>query len=133
MTTIPRGILPRRYLLAGGLLLLCVLATATTIAQAKREVGVTAQKYRFVISGSERAEIRVSQDDLVHVTLTSDDIPHSFTLPDYRIQKRVEPGRSVTFEFRAERAGRFEFFCSLTNDRCREQGMNGVLIVTPKS
>lgn len=133
MTTIPRGTLPGRHLLVGALLLACVLGTATAIAQAKREFGVTAQKYRFVITGSERAEIRVTQDDLVHVTLTSDDIPHSFTLPDYRIQKRVEPGRDVTFEFRAEKVGRFEFYCSLTNDRCREQGMTGVLIVTPKS
>lgn len=133
MTAIPRRSLPDRYLLLGALLVMGVLATATAIAQAKREVGVSAQKYRFVIAGSDRAEIRVTQDDLVHVTLTSDDIPHSFTLPDYRIQKRVEPGRDVTFEFRAEKAGRFEFYCSLTNDRCREQGMTGVLIVTPKS
>jgi heme/copper-type cytochrome/quinol oxidase subunit 2 len=93
---------------------------------------VTARKYEFRIAGAERAEIQVSQNDLVRITLVSEDIPHSFTLPDYRIQKRVEPGREVVFEFRAEQAGRFEFYCSMTADRCREQGMVGTLIVSPR-
>ena len=53
-------------------------------------------------------------------------------LPEYRIQKRVEPGRDVPFEFRAEKVGRFEFYCSLTNDSCRERGMVGTLIVVAR-
>jgi len=120
------------HLSIGAVLLTVVVATAGVIAQAKRDVSVTAVKYQFKVSGSNRAEIQVAHDDLVRITLTSDDIPHSFTLPDYRIQKRVEPGREVTFEFRAEKVGRFEFHCSLTNDNCRERGMVGVLIVSPK-
>jgi heme/copper-type cytochrome/quinol oxidase subunit 2 len=123
---------PKVSLYIGAVLLTAVVATTGVIAQAKRDIGVTAAKYQFKVSGSNRAEIQVAQDDLVRITLTSDDIPHSFTLPDYRIQKRVEPGREVTFEFRAEKAGRFEFHCSLTNDNCRERGMVGVLIVSPK-
>jgi heme/copper-type cytochrome/quinol oxidase subunit 2 len=102
------------------------------MAQARRDFEVSARKFRFTISGTDAPEIRVSQDDLVRITLASEDIPHSFTLPDYRIQKRVEPGRAVTFEFRAERAGRFDFHCSLTNDNCREQGMSGTLIVVAR-
>jgi cytochrome c oxidase subunit 2 len=109
-----------------------VVTTAGVLAQTKRDIGVTAVKHQFKVSGSNRAEINVAQDDLVRITLTSEDVPHSFTLPDYRIQKRVEPGRDVTFEFRAEKAGRFEFHCSMTADNCREHGMVGVLIVTPR-
>lgn len=122
----------RRYLLVGAVLLAAVVATAGVVAQAKRDIGVTAVKHQFKVSGSNRAEINVAQDDLVRITLTSEDVPHSFTLPDYRIQKRVEPGREVTFEFRAEKPGRFEFYCSLTTDNCRERGMVGVLIVAPR-
>lgn len=114
------------------LALACAVTAVGLLAQTKREVGVTAVKYSFRIAGSERAEIRVAQDDLVRITLTSDDIPHSFTLPEYRIQKRVEPGREVTFEFRAEKAGRFEFHCSMSADNCRDRGMVGTLIVTPR-
>lgn len=122
----------RQYLLVGAVLLAAVVTTAGVVAQAKRDIGVTAAKHQFKVSGSNRAEISVAQDDLVRITLTSEDVPHSFTLPDYRIQKRVEPGREVTFEFRAEKPGRFEFHCSMTADNCRERGMVGVLIVTPR-
>jgi cytochrome c oxidase subunit II len=123
----------KMHLSVGVVLLAAVVATTGVVAQAKRDIGVTAMKHQFKVSGSNRAEIQVVQDDLVRITLTSEDIPHSFTLPDYRIQKRVEPGREVTFEFRAEKTGRFEFHCSMTADNCRERGMVGVLIVSPKS
>lgn len=111
---------------------LAVVCSVGVLAQARRDFEVSAKTYRFTISGTDAPEIRVSQDDLVRITLSSEDIPHSFTLPDYRIQKRVEPGRPVTFEFRAERAGRFDFHCSLTNDNCRERGMAGTLIVVAR-
>lgn len=122
----------RRNVLVGAVLLAAVIATAGVLAQTKRDIGVTAVKHQFKVSGSNRAEINVVQDDLVRITLTSEDVPHSFTLPDYRIQKRVEPGREVTFEFRAEKPGRFEFHCSMTADNCRQHGMVGVLIVAPR-
>jgi heme/copper-type cytochrome/quinol oxidase subunit 2 len=116
----------------GVVLIVCVTSAVALGAQAKRDFEVGARKFRFTVSGTDAQEIRVTQDDLVRVTLSAGDVPHSFTLPEYRIQKRVEPGRDVTFEFRAEKAGRFEFFCSLTNDSCRERGMVGALIVAAR-
>ena len=120
-------------LVVGVCLALVVTSIAAAVAQSKRDVAMSAKKYTFTISGADKAELKVDQDDLVRITLTSEDIPHSFTLPEYRIQKRVEPGKDVSFEFRADRPGRFDFYCSLTNDRCRERGMVGSLIVTPRS
>ncbi|MSO49654.1 MAG: hypothetical protein EXQ49_07095 [Acidobacteria bacterium] len=116
----------------GAALLLCVAAGVGVVAQTKRDFNVSAKKFRFTVSGTDAQEIKVSQDDLVRITLEAEDIPHSFTLPDYRIQKRVEPGHEVMFEFRAEKAGRFEFHCSMTNDSCRERGMVGALIVVAR-
>lgn len=121
-----------RILVAGSLLLTCVVTALGLSAQTKRDVAVTAVKHEFRVAGNNAPEIHVTQDDLVRITLTSGDIPHSFTMPEYRIQKRVEPGREVTFEFRAEKPGRFEFFCSLTNDNCRERGMVGTMVVSPR-
>ena len=120
------------HLMLGVALTICVAGAVGLMAQTKRDFDVSARKFRFTVSGTDAQEIRVTQDDLVKVTLSSLDVPHSFTLPEYRIQKRVEPGRDVTFEFRAERAGRFEFHCSLTNDSCRERGMVGALIVVAR-
>ena len=116
----------------GLFLALCVAGAAGVIAQTKRDFVVSARKFRFTVSGTDAQEIRVTQDDLVKITLSAGDVPHSFTLPEYRIQKRVEPGRDVQFEFRAEKVGRFEFYCSLTNDNCREHGMVGALIVVAR-
>ena len=56
------------------------------LAQEGREarLSVSAHKYAFA-----PALLEVQQDDLVRVTLTSSDIPHSFTIDKYRIAKRV--------------------------------------------
>jgi nitrous-oxide reductase len=77
------------------------------------------------------ARIEVQQGDLVKIELRTHDIAHSLTIDDYRIAKRVGPGQPVTFEFRAERAGTFPFYCDLkSEDGCRK--MRGVLVVEPR-
>lgn len=92
----------------------------------ERNFSVAAHKYAFA-----PATIEVNQDDLVRVTLTSADIPHSFTIDKYRIAKRVEAGKSVVFEFRADQPGRFPIYCNLAIDeKCKE--MKGELVVRGK-
>ena len=63
------------------------------------------------------------------ITFTASDIAHSFTIDNpYRIAKRAGSGQTVTFEFRADQAGTFAFYCNLTQDeRCRQ--MKGELVV----
>ena len=125
----------RAFSVISSLLGLAVAGGVTLVAQhARREVSVTAVKYTFRVSGSNGSEIRVKQDDLVKITVSvpGDDIPHSFTINEYRINKRVEPGKPVTFEFRADRTGEFEIYCNLTvDDRCIKE-MKGRLIVEGK-
>jgi heme/copper-type cytochrome/quinol oxidase subunit 2 len=75
--------------------------------------------------------IEVMQDDLVKLTLRSEDIAHSFTIDEYRIAKRVPAGGSTTFEFQADRAGTFPFYCALTNDGGHRM-MHGQLVVRAK-
>ena len=86
---------------------------------------VRAHRYAF-----EPARIEVNQDDLVKIELRTDDIAHSLTIDDYRIAKRVGPGQPVTFEFRAERAGTFPFYCNLQNE-AGSRKMRGELVVKP--
>ena len=91
-----------------------------------RPFAITARRYRF-----EPARIEVVQDDVVRIELRADDIAHSWTVDDYRIAKRVNPGQPVTFEFRADKAGAFPFYCNLqTEDGCRQ--MHGELVVKPR-
>lgn len=101
-------------------------------SQAKRDFDVSARRYAFSVGDSETPDIRVAEGDLVHITFSASDIAHSFTVDDYRINKRAEPGRAVTFDFRADKAGTFEIYCSLSLDsRCRKETV-GRLIVAPK-
>ena len=89
----------------------------------RREFTITARDYRFVPD-----RIEVSQDDLVKITFRSEERPHSFVIDAYRIVKRAGGGQTVTFEFRADQAGTFSFYCNLTSDPgCRD--MQGTLTV----
>lgn len=100
-----------------------VRAAALASAQPIRDVGVSGAQYAF-----SPARIEVQQGDVVKVTFTAADIPHSFTIDSYRIAKRAGAGQSVTFEFRADQAGEHTFYCNLTQDeKCRN--MKGTLAV----
>ena len=77
------------------------------------------------------ARVEVSQDDLVKLTVRSEDVAHSFSIDEYRIVKRVPAGGSTTFEFRADRAGTFRFYCNLTSEAGHHQ-MAGELVVRPR-
>jgi heme/copper-type cytochrome/quinol oxidase subunit 2 len=108
--------------------LVLVLVALTLLARAQeggeRKFTVSAHKYAF-----SPARLDVRQDDLVRITFSTDDIPHSFTIDKYRIAKRVEPGKPIVFEFRADQPGRFPIYCNLAaDDGCRK--MIGELIVT---
>lgn len=73
----------------------------------------------------------VSQDDLVTVTIRSEDIAYSFAIDEYRIVRRVPPGGMTTFEFRADRPGTFRFYSNLTSDDGHAE-MQGELVVRPR-
>jgi heme/copper-type cytochrome/quinol oxidase subunit 2 len=89
----------------------------------RREFTIVAKDFRFT-----PARIEVTQDDLVKLTVRSEDIAHSFTIDEYRIVKRVPAGGSTTFEFRADRAGTFPFYCNLTS-QAGHQMMHGEMVV----
>jgi heme/copper-type cytochrome/quinol oxidase subunit 2 len=112
-----------------------VFAAVGLVAQNRRDFGVSAKRYSFTVSGTDSSELRVTQDDLVKVTFSAEDIPHSFTVlgnNPYRIDKRAEPGKPVMFQFRADPVGTFEIGCSLTIDpRCQRE-MRARLVVESK-
>jgi heme/copper-type cytochrome/quinol oxidase subunit 2 len=92
-------------------------------APSRAEVTIVAKDYHFSPD-----RIEVGQDDLVKVTIRSEDVAHSFSIDEYRIVKRIPAGGSTTFEFRADRGGTFQFYCNLSNDPGHGQ-MKGTLVV----
>jgi heme/copper-type cytochrome/quinol oxidase subunit 2 len=92
----------------------------------RRDVTIVARDHQFIPN-----RIEVTQDDLVRVTFTSEARPASFAVDAYRILKRAGVDKTIVFEFRADQAGTFTFYCSLTSDpKCRD--MKGTLVVVAK-
>lgn len=115
-----------RVLFAGLIVLASVATAAQEPAHNRREFTVLAKDHIFTPN-----KLDVTQDDLVKITLTSEDRPASFAIDAYRIIKRVAGKTSVTFEFRADQAGSFPFYCNLTKDPgCKD--MRGTLTVRAK-
>ena len=89
----------------------------------RREFTVVARDYRFV-----PARIEVLQDDLVKLTVQSEDVAYSLTIDEYRLSKRIPAGGATTIEFRADRPGTFPFYSNMTSDS-RHADMRGELVI----
>ena len=121
-----RGMLRAAAFIASGIWVLSVVMGAQEQAPNRREFTIVAKDHVFTPN-----RLEVSQDDLVKITLTSEDRPTSFAIDAYRIVKRAAGGLSTTFEFRADQAGTFTFYCNLTTDPgCKD--MKGTLVVKAK-
>ncbi len=113
-------------MVAIGICLVSAVEGAQEQAPNRREFALLAKDHTFTPN-----KIEVTQDDLVKITLTSEDRPTSFAIDAYRIIKRAGGGLTITFEFRADQAGTFPFYCNLTSDdACKD--MKGTLVVKAK-
>ncbi len=57
-------------------------------------------------------ELHVPVGQPVRLTMTSEDVIHSFFIPAFRIKMDVVPGRYTTAWFEATRAGEYHLFCA---------------------
>ncbi len=88
-----------------------------------REFSIVAKQWSF-----EPSEIRVKVGDTVRLKIRSIDVSHGLSIPDLGVNSYIEPGKETVVEFKATKAGRFPFFCSVY---CGEGhgNMRGVLVV----
>ena len=112
--------------------LVFVTLTASVLFLVKTAAQDQGQVREFTVNGNHYAfapsTLTVNRNDLVKITFTAQDMPHSFTVESYRIMKRAGAGQTVTFEFRADQAGSFSYYCNLSQDeKCKD--MKGTLTV----
>ena len=88
-----------------------------------REIRVRAFQFSF-----DPKEIRVKEGERVRLIITSEDVPHGFSLPDFGINEYLAPGKETIVEFTANKKGTFEFRCSVFCGT-GHSNMRGVLIV----
>ena len=72
--------------------------------------------------------LHVPADRDVRLTMISQDVIHSFWVPDFRIKADVLPGRYTTLWFRANKPGTYHLFCS---EYCgtNHSSMTGTVVV----
>jgi len=115
-------------LLGAGALLVARPLTKRLLAQDQAppnrpEFTLVARSYRYTPD-----RLEVTQDDLVKLTIRSEDLTYSFAIDEYRIVRRIPAGGTTTFEFRADRAGTFRFYSNLTGEGGHAD-MQGQLVV----
>lgn len=88
-----------------------------------KEFSITAKQWEFLPS-----TIAVNTGDTVKLIITSIDVAHGFTLEAFGIEEYLEPNKTTTVEFVADKAGSFSFSCSVFCGSGHNH-MSGTLIV----
>ncbi|NOZ81340.1 MAG: hypothetical protein GXP63_06745 [DPANN group archaeon] len=97
---------------------------STGSAGGVKEITMTARNWKF-----EPNIIRVKKGDRVKLSITSVDVTHGFNLPAFGINENLEPGKTVTVEFVADKTGTFPFACSVYCGQ-GHSSMTGELVVS---
>jgi cytochrome c oxidase subunit II len=102
---------------------LCLFAGATTVffemydfPDNAAEVYVLGRQWMWELRhpGGKREinELHVPVGRPIRLTMTSQDVIHSFFIPAFRIKQDVVPGRYTSLWFQATRPGRYHLFCA---------------------
>ncbi|MFY9555396.1 MAG: cupredoxin domain-containing protein [Blastocatellia bacterium] len=87
-------------------------------------IKLTAKKFEY-----SPAEITVKKGEPVVIEVSSEDVKHGFTLPDFGIRTDIKPGSVNRLSFTPDKVGRFTFACDVFCGSGHED-MSGTLIVT---
>jgi nitrosocyanin len=107
-----------------------VVSEPTTSTQTGKSTGAVKS---FSVTGTEFAfspdTLTVNKGDTVNVTFTNNGkYPHNFTISELNVMgKTVMAGQSDTVTFTADKAGTFQFFCSVPTHK--DRGMVGTITV----
>src|SRR3989344_3376669 len=69
-----------------------------------KEFRITARQFAF-----EPETIEITKGDRVRLIVTSVDVSHGLSIPEYGINERINPGQPVAIEFVAGKEGNFTF------------------------
>jgi cytochrome c oxidase subunit 2 len=85
-------------------------------------------KFQHAEGQREINELHVPVGARVRLTMTTEDVIHSFYVPAFRIKSDVVPGRYTSAWFEATKTGRFYLFCA---EYCgtNHSGMGGYVVV----
>src|SRR5580698_3966576 len=68
----------------------------------------------------------------VQLTMISQDVFHSFSIPDFRVKREVIPGRYTTVWFEATEPGTYHIFCTQYRGTLHSQMIGEVTVMKPE-
>ncbi len=68
----------------------------------------------------------------VQLTMISQDVFHSFSIPDFRVKREVIPGRYSTVWFQATEAGTYHLFCTQYCGTAHSAMIGSIVALTPE-
>lgn len=83
-------------------------APAKPTAPVTREITLSAKRWEFSPS-----TVTVNLGERVILTITSSDVTHGFSLPEFNAQAQLVAGTATKVEFTADKAGSFTFSCNV--------------------
>jgi cytochrome c oxidase subunit II len=78
-------------------------------------------------------ELHIPVDRAVALTLTSQDVIHSFFVPAFRVHQDVVPGKYTSEWFKATRVGEYHIFCSQYCGTQHAQMVGRVVVMQPQA
>jgi len=102
-----------------------LLGSAARAQAPERVIRITAKKFDFTPAS---IELRVGEP--VVLELRAVDRRHGFAVPDLKIDAQVEPGEVARVRIVPDKAGTFEFHCSVFCGSGHEE-MSGQIVVLP--
>ncbi len=100
------------------------------------EINIVAQQWMWKIQHAngtreiDQLHVPINQD--IIVTLTSEDVVHSFYVPAFRLKHDAVPGAYARFWFRAIKAGTFPLFCAQYCGMNHSQMIGQVIAMQPQ-
>lgn len=85
--------------------------------QNAREIFVIGKQWMWHLQHSngvrENNELHIPVGKPVKLTMISQDVIHAFFVPEFRLQRHVEPGRYTSMWFTPTRVGKYHLFCNV--------------------
>ena len=88
-----------------------------------QEIQIIAKQFSFSPN-----QIKLKLNEQVRFRITSEDVNHGFSLPDFGIDQVIEPGKETIVDFHASRKGAFSFVCSVICGT-GHSSMRGMIII----
>jgi len=99
------------------------------------EIYVVAKQWMWKLQHAEGQreinELHIPVDRDIKLIMTSQDVIHSFFVPEFRVKQDVVPGRYTTLWFRATKTGTFHLLCTQFCGTDHSKMIGDIVVMTP--